>query len=48
MYGISIAHIIVVTLAIVLLFGRNKVSSLMADIAGGIKNFKTGVRELEK
>jgi sec-independent protein translocase protein TatA len=39
----SFWHIVVVVLLIVLLFGRNKVSDLMGDVAVGIKNFKKGL-----
>ena len=35
-------------LVLTILFGRNTVSNLMKDIAGGIKNFKIGIKELEK
>lgn len=43
--GMSIAHWIVVVA--VLLFGRGKISELMKDIGGGIKNFKAGIKELD-
>jgi sec-independent protein translocase protein TatA len=43
----SIAHWIIVIAVVVLLFGRNKISDLMADIGGGIKNFKKGIKELD-
>jgi sec-independent protein translocase protein TatA len=41
----SFWHILVVVLLIVLLFGRNKVSDLMGDVAVGIKNFKKGLAD---
>ena len=34
---------IVVILVVVLLFGRGKISSLMGDVAKGIKSFKKGM-----
>lgn len=43
----SFWHILVVVLLIILLFGRNKVSDLMGDIAVGIKNFKKGLTDEE-
>jgi sec-independent protein translocase protein TatA len=47
MGGLSFWHILVVLILIVLLFGRGKISSLMGDIASGIKSFKKGMREEE-
>lgn len=41
----SFWHILVVVLLIVVLFGRNKVSDLMGDVATGIKNFKKGLAD---
>ncbi len=45
--GLSIAHWIIVALVVTLLFGRGKISELMKDIGGGIKNFKIGMKELD-
>ena len=42
----SIGHWAIVVLVIILLFGRNKISHLMEDIAGGFKNLRKGVKEL--
>ena len=39
----SIWQIGVVIVLIVLLFGRGKISSLMGDVAKGIKSFKKGM-----
>ena len=39
----SIWQIAVVVVLIVLLFGRGKISSLMGDVAKGIKSFKKGM-----
>ena len=47
MDGMSIWHWIVV-IVVVLLFGRGKVSGLMADVAEGIKAFRKGMSEDEK
>ena len=39
----SLTQIAVVVIIIVLLFGRGKISSLMGDVAKGIKSFKKGM-----
>ena len=39
----SLTQIAVVVIIIVLLFGRGKISSLMGDLAKGIKSFKKGM-----
>ena len=41
--GFSIWQIAVVVIIVVLLFGRGKISSLMGDLAKGIKSFKKGM-----
>ena len=41
--GLSVWHIAVVVILVVLLFGRGKISSLMGDVAKGIKSFKKGM-----
>ena len=41
--GISFWHIAIVVVLVVLLFGRGKISSLMGDVAKGIKSFKKGM-----
>ena len=48
MWGMSLAHWAIVVAVVVLLFGRNVVSRLMADIGGGIKNARVAMRELER
>ncbi len=40
MYGFKLAIVVVL---VVLLFGRNKISHLMGDVAKGIKSFKKGM-----
>ncbi|MBX4336195.1 twin-arginine translocase TatA/TatE family subunit [Bartonella raoultii] len=44
----SPAHLIVILLIILVLFGRGKVSELMSDIAKGIKAFKKNMKEEEE
>ena len=39
----SLTQIAVVVVIVVLLFGRGKISSLMGDLAKGIKSFKKGM-----
>jgi len=41
--GLSIWQIAIVVVLVVLLFGRNKISHLMGDVAKGIKSFKKGM-----
>ena len=43
--GISFWQIAIVVVLVVLLFGRGKISSLMGDVAKGIKSFKKGMTE---
>ena len=38
-------HYVVVILVVVLLFGRNKISDLMGDVARGVKSFKKGLAD---
>lgn len=46
MWGMSIAHWIVVVGVVVVLFGRGRISALMADIGGGLREFKKAAGEL--
>ena len=41
--SIGIWQIAIVVILVVLLFGRGKISSLMGDVAKGIKSFKKGM-----
>ena len=43
--GISFWQIAIVVVLVVLLFGSGKISSLMGDVAKGIKSFKKGMSE---
>lgn len=40
MFGFSIAHLIVVLIVALILFGSGKISSFMVELAKGIKSFK--------
>ncbi len=43
--GISFWQIAIVVVIVVLLFGRGKISSLMGDVAKGIRSFKKGMSD---
>jgi sec-independent protein translocase protein TatA len=43
--GLGPTHIIILLLIVVLLFGAGRVSTLMGDVAKGIKSFKKGMAE---
>ena len=43
--GISFWQIAIVVVLVVLLFGRGKISSLMGDVAKGIKSFNKGMKD---
>ena len=43
--GISFWQIAIVVVIVVLLFGRGKISSLMGEVAKGIKSFKKGMSD---
>jgi len=44
----SIWHWLIVLLVVLLLFGSGKISSLMGDLATGIKSFKKNIKDEEK
>ena len=43
--SIGFWQIAIVVALVVLLFGRNKISDLMGDVAKGIKSFKKGMKD---
>jgi sec-independent protein translocase protein TatA len=43
--SIGFWQIAIVVVLVVLLFGRGKISSLMGDVAKGIKSFKHGMKD---
>ena len=45
--SIGFWQIAIVVVLVVLLFGRGKISSLMGDVAKGIKSFKKGMSETD-
>ena len=47
MGGFSLIHWIILALLVLLLFGRNRFSTMMGDVAKGLKSFKKGMTEEE-
>jgi sec-independent protein translocase protein TatA len=47
MGGFSIWHILIFAIIVLLLFGGNRFSAMMGDVAKGIKSFKKGIAEEE-
>ena len=45
--SIGFWQIAIVVVLVVLLFGRGKISSLMGDVAKGIKRFKKGMSDTD-
>ncbi|HEY6048690.1 MAG TPA: twin-arginine translocase TatA/TatE family subunit [Sphingomicrobium sp.] len=45
MGGLSIWHILILAIILLLLFGGNRFSSMMGDVAKGIKSFKAGMAD---
>ena len=43
--SIGFWQIAIIVVFVVLLFGRGKISSLMGDVAKGIKSFKKGMKD---
>ena len=43
--SIGIWQILIVAVVVILLFGRGRISSMMGDLAGGIKAFKKGMAD---
>ena len=45
MGNIGWSGIIIIAVLVILLFGRGKISSIMGDVAKGIKSFKKGMSD---
>ena len=45
MGGFSIWHILILAIILLLLFGGNRFSAMMGDVAKGIKSFKAGMAD---
>ena len=48
MGGLSIWHLLILAVLLLLLFGGNRFSSMMGDVAKGIKSFKQGMADEEE
>lgn len=47
MGGFSLWHILILAIILLLLFGGNRFSNMMKDVARGMKSFKEGMAEEE-
>ena len=47
MGGFSIWHILIFAIIVLLLFGGNRFSAMMGDVAKGLKSFKQGMADEE-
>ena len=47
MGGFSIWHILIIGIFVLLLFGGNRFSAMMGDVAKGLKSFKQGMADDE-
>lgn len=47
MGGFSLIHWVILALLVLLLFGRNRFSTMMGDVAKGLKSFKAGLADDE-
>ena len=45
MGGFSLWHILILAIILLLLFGGNRFSAMMGDVAKGLKSFKQGMSE---
>jgi len=45
MGGFSLWHILIFAVIVLLLFGGNRFSNMMGDVAKGLKSFKKGISE---
>ena len=45
MGGFSISHILIFAVIVLLLFGGNRFSNMMGDVAKGLKSFKQGMAD---
>ncbi len=47
MFGLSPAHLILILVVVILLFGTSKLKNLGKDLGGAIKGFKESVKDEE-
>ena len=43
MFGLSVSHLLILSLVVVILFGRGRVSETMGDFGKGIREFRRGM-----
>ena len=48
MGGLSIWHLLILAVLLLLLFGGNRFSAMMGDVAKGLKSFKQGMADEEE
>jgi len=48
MGGFSLWHILIFAIIVLLLFGGNRFSNMMGDVAKGLKSFKQGLADEDK
>ena len=48
MGGFSIWHILILAVLVLLLFGGNRFSAMMGDVAKGLRSFKQGLSDEDK
>ena len=48
MGGFSLWHILIFAIILLLLFGGNRFSAMMGDVAKGLKSFKAGMSDEDK
>ena len=48
MGGFSLWHILILAVLVLLLFGGNRFSAMMGDVATGLKSFKQGLSDEDK
>jgi sec-independent protein translocase protein TatA len=48
MGGFSLWHILILAIIVLLLFGGNRFSNMMKDVAKGLRGFKEGLSEEDK
>ena len=45
MFGLSVAHLLILAIVVLVLFGRGRISEMMGDFGKGINSFKKGLAE---
>lgn len=46
--GLSLSHLLLVLVVVLLVFGAGRLPTIMADLAKGLKAFKSGLKEEEE